>query len=91
MISESKSKVKVIGVNNKPFAMIIEPTFEVGLQVYEQAQQLAHQTGVRVVKCLNDRDVVANGNEVYEGCDIVVATPGRLLKFADQGIVGLKF
>lgn len=87
MEDKSKVKVKVIGVKNRPFAMIVEPTRELTMQLYEQAQKLAYQTGIRVVKCYGEYDAASNGKEVFGGCDIVVATPGRLMDFVNHGIV----
>jgi superfamily II DNA/RNA helicase len=89
MVSENKDKI--LDVNNKPLAIIIEPTRELTMQVYEQAKKLAHQTGVRVVKCYGKYDLIANQKEIYGGSDIIVGTPGRLMNFVESGVVILFF
>jgi len=93
-IAQIKETFIMTGAKNKPFALIIEPTRELALQLFEQARKLAHNTGVQVVKCYGKYDMAANGREIMEGCDIIVGTPGRLEDFVKTGTIdvsNLKF
>ncbi|KAI6179970.1 hypothetical protein M3Y98_00668800 [Aphelenchoides besseyi] len=74
---------------NNPYCVIVEPTRELALQLYEQGRKLAHDTGVQVVKSYGEYKWAANAQEILEGCDIIVGTPGRLYHFMNDGIIQL--
>ncbi|KAK2196160.1 bifunctional P-loop containing nucleoside triphosphate hydrolase/ATP-dependent RNA helicase DEAD-box [Babesia duncani] len=72
-----------------PVCLVLSPTRELAVQTYTEARKFIFNTGVRCV-CLY------GGNEVYKqlidldrGCDICVATPGRLSDLIDRRKVGL--
>ena len=79
-------------VNNAPQAIIIEPSRELADQTLNQLHQfqskLPHQpsvTSLLVVGGVPAREQIA---ALKAGVDIVVATPGRLLDFVQQGKIG---
>lgn len=76
---------------SSPFALIIEPTRELALQVYEQSLKFTYgnfllkifyfffvETGVTVAKAYGKYETSANLREISTGCDILIATIGRL-------------
>ena len=67
--------------------MIIEPTRELALQLYDQGRKLADDTNVQVVKAYGEYDYKVNAREIFQGADIVVGTPGRLFAFLNDGVV----
>ncbi|KAI1730748.1 DEAD/DEAH box helicase domain-containing protein [Ditylenchus destructor] len=64
-----------------PYAIVIEPTRELCLQVYEQSYKFAYETEVSVAKAYGQYSVFKNLNELRQGCDVLCATPGRLKDF----------
>uniref|UniRef100_A0A1I7SAR6 RNA helicase n=1 Tax=Bursaphelenchus xylophilus TaxID=6326 RepID=A0A1I7SAR6_BURXY len=70
---------------NQPLALIIEPTRELAVQLYEQARKLAHGTGVTCCRAYGQFQTTANAQEIFRGCDICVGTPGRLKHFMMDG------
>ncbi|CAD5230718.1 unnamed protein product [Bursaphelenchus xylophilus] len=76
---------------HQPYAIIIEPTRELAIQLYEQGRKLSNGTGVRVVKCYGQYHFKENAQEILEGSDIVVGSPGRLLHFLEEGIIDPEF
>lgn len=69
-------------------AIIIEPSRELAIQVYEQALKLAENTGVTVSICFGEFESISNVDFMWEkGCDILVGTVGRLNQFLKEGIV----
>jgi superfamily II DNA/RNA helicase len=68
-----------------PFAIIIGPTRELVMQVFEQAEKFASDTNVSVAKAYGQYNIGRNHAEIRCGCDILVATPGRLKQFVTNG------
>uniref|UniRef100_A0AC34GNF5 ATP-dependent RNA helicase n=1 Tax=Panagrolaimus sp. ES5 TaxID=591445 RepID=A0AC34GNF5_9BILA len=64
-----------------PYAIIVGPTRELVLQVFEQAKKLSYRMNVTIAKAYGEYDVRENLVELAGGCDILVATPGRLKHF----------
>jgi ATP-dependent RNA helicase DBP3 len=70
-------------------AVVVSPTRELAMQTYEQMSQLASLVGLKCV-CLyggsskDDQRVLLG-----RGADIIVATPGRLKDFMNDGTVSL--
>nr|CAD2141651.1 unnamed protein product [Meloidogyne enterolobii] len=65
-----------------PYALIIEPTRELAIQLYDQARKLADETGVSVAKAYGMFKHKENLKHIStSGCDILVGTPGRLTDF----------
>ncbi|KAI6179822.1 hypothetical protein M3Y98_00652300 [Aphelenchoides besseyi] len=72
-----------------PFVLIIEPTRELALQIYDQARKFASGTNVRIVKAYGEYPYNANAAEIYDGADIVVGTPGRILHFLSDCVLSV--
>uniref|UniRef100_A0AC34G3Y6 Uncharacterized protein n=1 Tax=Panagrolaimus sp. ES5 TaxID=591445 RepID=A0AC34G3Y6_9BILA len=60
------------------------------MQVFEQAEKFAADTGVTVAKAYGQYNITRNHHEIRSGCDILVATPGRLKQFVKSGEVQVK-
>lgn len=60
-------------------ALVLVPTRELALQVAEQAEQLAGQTGLRLATVYGGVGLVPQQRSLRQGVDLVIATPGRLL------------
>uniref|UniRef100_A0A915D862 ATP-dependent RNA helicase n=1 Tax=Ditylenchus dipsaci TaxID=166011 RepID=A0A915D862_9BILA len=58
-----------------PHAIIVEPTRELCLQVYEQGLKFASDTGVFVTRSYGQFNMRQNMEELQVGCDILCATP----------------
>ena len=71
----------------EPRALVLLPTRELALQVAEQAQQLSHNTGLRVATVYGGVGYGPQEQALRKGVDILVATPGRLLDLRSQGLV----
>ena len=62
-----------------PYAIVLAPTRELAQQIEEEARSLAHYTGFRVVSVVGGQSIEEQGFALRKGCEIVVATPGRLV------------
>jgi ATP-dependent RNA helicase RhlE len=62
-----------------PRGLIIAPTRELVLQVYETILELGKNTDLRTVCLYGGIGPKKQAEEVESGCDLIVATPGRFL------------
>lgn len=75
--------------SSAPVTLIIIPTRELAEQIYVQARKLLHDTGINVVKVYGGVPHEGQIKDFKWGCDILVATPGRLLDYLKSGLVTL--
>jgi ATP-dependent RNA helicase RhlE len=68
----------------EPRALVLVPTRELALQVAEQAQQLSHNTGLRVATVYGGVGYAPQEQALRKGVDLVIATPGRLIDHLDK-------
>ncbi|WIA22088.1 hypothetical protein OEZ85_004431 [Tetradesmus obliquus] len=72
-----------------PAALILAPTRELTSQIYEEARKFSHQSGIRPVVIYGGAPVVNQLREMERGCDMLVATPGRLSDLIERARVSL--
>ena len=66
--------------SNKPQAVILAPTRELAQQIAEELTELAHfLPKVRIVCVYGGANIQRQAEKLKKGCQIVVATPGRLM------------
>uniref|UniRef100_A0A1D1YPU6 RNA helicase n=1 Tax=Anthurium amnicola TaxID=1678845 RepID=A0A1D1YPU6_9ARAE len=73
-----------------PQALILSPTRELSVQIYEEARKFAYQTGVRVVVAYGGAPIHNQLRELERGVEILVATPGRLVDLLERARVSLQ-
>ena len=73
-----------------PKILILVPTRELVLQVVEQVKSLIEYMNVRVLGVYGGANINTQKIAVAEGCDILVATPGRLYDLIISGSVVIK-
>lgn len=69
--------------------LILEPTRELAAQVVENFEKLSKYTGLRTLLVHGGVGYDKQRKGLQQGVDIVVATPGRLLDFMQDGTVSL--
>jgi ATP-dependent RNA helicase RhlE len=70
-------------------ALVLSPTRELAMQIDEQALALGYHVGLSAVAVVGGVPMGPQERALREGCDIVVATPGRLLDHMRCGYVDL--
>jgi ATP-dependent RNA helicase DDX3X len=73
----------------RPVALMLAPTRELSQQIYTEARKFAHRTGIRSTVVYGGADPKDQSRALYQGVDILVATPGRLLDFTGRGKIDL--
>ena len=73
-----------------PQVLILVPTRELVVQVVEEIQKLTTYMNVTAVGIYGGANIRTQRAEVLEGCDFLVATPGRLLDLCLDGTLKTK-
>lgn len=74
----------------QPRVMILVPTRELVVQVTQEIEKLTVYMAVRTLGVYGGTNINTQKQKIYEGCDILVATPGRLFDLVMTGILRLK-
>ena len=74
----------------QPRILILVPTRELVIQVIEEIDKLTTYKTVRKAAIYGGTNINTQIKQVYNGVDILVATPGRLLDLALNGVLRLK-
>lgn len=73
-----------------PRVLILVPTRELVVQVVEQIEAITSYITVRILGVYGGVNINTQKQQVLQGCDILVATPGRLYDLAIHGTLSLK-
>ena len=71
-------------------ALILAPTRELALQVFESVKSYSKHTPIRAMCAFGGVDIKPQIAELKKGVEILVATPGRLLDHVENKSVSLK-
>jgi superfamily II DNA/RNA helicase len=77
------------GDPGRPRALVLVPTRELAVQVSDELTPLAASRERTVKAVYGGTDLEKQIKQVNAGCDIVVATPGRLIDLLDRGAMSL--
>lgn len=78
-----------LGAPGKFRCLVLEPTRELAAQVVEQFEKYGKHTGLRVLLVHGGVGYEKQRKGLQQGVDVVVATPGRLLDFMQDGTANL--
>jgi len=74
----------------QPAALIMSPTRELAIQIYNDALSLSKFTDLKVGLVYGGVDYQKQRDMVADGIDILIGTPGRLIDYQKQGVLKLK-
>jgi len=72
-----------------PFILIMAPTRELACQIFEESRKFAYRSFVRPMVVYGGADIDTQLHEINQGCELLVATPGRLMDMMERNKVGL--
>jgi ATP-dependent RNA helicase RhlB len=75
---------------NQPRALMLAPTRELAVQIYNDAQTLAKHTGFSSMVVYGGTGYDQQRNQLQAGVDILIGTPGRLIDYLKQHVYDLK-
>lgn len=67
-----------------PYALILVPSRELALQIEEEVRRFAKYNDYRVVALVGGQPIEEQAMLLRKGCEIIVATPGRLIDCIDR-------
>jgi superfamily II DNA/RNA helicase len=69
----------------RPRALVLLPTRELAVQVYDVMTPLAKAIGLRTAAVYGGADIDRQVTKLRRGVDVMIATPGRLIDLGDRG------
>jgi len=75
---------------NQPRALIIAPTRELAIQIYNDAELIGSQSGLKLALAYGGTGYDAQQKAIADGADILIGTPGRLIDFFKKHVFNLK-
>ncbi|ORX59598.1 DEAD-domain-containing protein [Hesseltinella vesiculosa] len=72
-----------------PTVLILAPTRELVSQIYDEAKKFAYRSWVRPAVVYGGADIGSQLRQIERGCDLLVATPGRLVDLLERARISL--
>lgn len=72
-----------------PTGVILAPTRELATQIFDEARKFCYRSWVRPCVVYGGAPINLQMKEMDRGCDLLVATPGRLCDLIDRGKISL--
>ncbi len=72
-----------------PTALILAPTRELVSQIHEEARKFAYRSWVKPAVVYGGADINQQLRQIEKGCDLLSATPGRLVDLIERGRISL--
>ena len=72
-----------------PTSLILAPTRELVSQIHDEARKFAYRSWVRPCVVYGGADIGTQLRSMERGCDLLVATPGRLVDLIERGRISL--
>ncbi len=73
-----------------PRALVLTPTRELAAQVADSVRTYGKYSGLRTYVVFGGVGIRPQIDSLHRGCDVLVATPGRLIDLAEQNAVDLR-
>ncbi|VVD04449.1 unnamed protein product [Leptidea sinapis] len=80
----------VNGHCSQPQVVIVAPTRELTLQIFNEARKFAYGSVLKIAVAYGGTAVRHQTEQIARGCHILVATPGRLQDFVDRNRVSFE-
>lgn len=74
---------------NAPYALILSPTRELAQQISDTAKVIGEVSNFRVQTIIGGKKYSTQIEKLQKGCDVLIATPGRLIDLVDQKVLSL--
>lgn len=75
---------------NQPRALILAPTRELAIQIHKDAVSIGRHTGLKLGLAYGGTGYEEQRNQITDGVDILIGTPGRIIDYFKQHVFDLK-
>lgn len=72
-----------------PSTLILAPTRELVSQIHDEARKFTYRSWVKPAVVYGGADIVTQLRQIERGCDLLSATPGRLVDLMERGRISL--
>lgn len=72
-----------------PTSLVLAPTRELVSQIFDESRKFAYRSWVRPCVVYGGADIGSQLRQIERGCDLLVATPGRLVDLIERGRISL--
>uniref|UniRef100_A0A673LQ66 RNA helicase n=1 Tax=Sinocyclocheilus rhinocerous TaxID=307959 RepID=A0A673LQ66_9TELE len=90
-LQATKENGKYVRRKQFPISLVLAPTRELALQIYDEARKFSYRSRVRPCVVYGGADIGQQIRELERGCHLLVATPGRLVDMMERGKIGLDY
>mmetsp|Transcript_56109 Transcript_56109/g.174371 ORF Transcript_56109/g.174371 Transcript_56109/m.174371 type:complete len:604 (-) Transcript_56109:150-1961(-) len=73
-----------------PCGLVLAPTRELAAQIHVESTKFSYDTGIRCSIIYGGADMREQRADLDKGCDILIATPGRLTDMVDRSHISLE-
>ena len=77
--------IKLHGVRAEPLILVVVPTRELATQIFDEARRLCYRSMLRPCVIYGGAPTGEQAQQLRKGCDVLIATPGRLMDFLERG------
>ena len=81
----SKGFTRDMGVRAEPLVLIVVPTRELAAQIFDEARRLCYRSMLRPCVAYGGGPLRGQLDDLAQGCDILIGTPGRLVDIMNRG------
>ena len=89
----------IVHVNHQPYlergdgpiVLVLAPTRELAQQIQEVAQEFGKSSKIKNTCLFGGAPKGPQIRDIENGCEIVIATPGRLIDILEMGKINLRF
>ncbi|KAF1975451.1 DEAD-domain-containing protein [Bimuria novae-zelandiae CBS 107.79] len=81
MLQGPRPSAEASRVRAEPLVLVVCPTRELACQIFDEARRLCYRTMLRPCVAYGGAPTRNQREQLEKGCDILVATPGRLMDF----------
>ncbi|XXH05716.1 PHO85 cyclin-5 [Hypoxylon texense] len=71
-------------VRAEPLVMVVCPTRELAIQIFDQARKFCYRTMLRPAVIYGGGPMYEQMQQIGRGCDLLIGTPGRLIDFIQR-------
>lgn len=71
-------------VRAEPLVVVVVPTRELAMQIFDEARRMSYRSMLRPCVVYGGLPMKITVEELGKGCDILIATPGRLCDLMDK-------
>ena len=73
-----------------PETLCLAPTRELASQIHDESRKFTYCTGIASVVVYGGAEVREQLRQIERGCDLLIATPGRLVDLIERGRLSME-